>query len=123
MNSSLEQNDLYYIFLRQILQILSTINPEIDNKQLYIQIQLDTNLQFLKEQIKLKNINNETINNDMYEYIYKNIFEILFNKNFPNDIITEDIYHDLIKYLDEQFQPQYISKLFIIHMIYLIYFI
>jgi hypothetical protein len=105
LNFSLEQNDLYYIYLRQILQILSTINSEIDDKQLYIQIQLDSNLQFLKEQIKLKNINTETINNDMYEYIYKNIFEILFNKNFPNDILTEDIYHDLIKYLDEQFQP------------------
>jgi hypothetical protein len=106
LNFTLEQTDLQYIFLRQILQILSTINSEIDNKQIYIQIQLDTNLQFLKEQIKLKNINAETINNDMYEYIYKNIFEILFNKNFPNDILTEEIYHDLIKYLDEQFQPQ-----------------
>jgi hypothetical protein len=105
LNFSLEQNDLYYIYLRQILQILSTINSEIDDKQLYIQIQLDSNLQFLKEQIKLKNINTETIINDMSEYIYKNIFQILFNKNFPNDIITENIYHDLIKYLDEQFQP------------------
>jgi len=105
LNFSLEQNDFNYIFLRQILQILSTINSEIDDKQLYIQIQLDTNLQFLKEQIKLKNINNETIHNDIYEYIYKNIFNILFNKDFPNEILTEDIYHDLIKYLDEQFQP------------------
>lgn len=104
LNSSFEQNDLYYIYLRQILQILLTINSEIDDKQLYIEIQLNNNLQFLKEQIKLKNLNSETINNDMYEYIYKNIFQILFNKNFPNDIITEEIYHDLIKYLDEQFQ-------------------
>jgi hypothetical protein len=105
LNFSLEQTDFQYILLRQILQILSTINSEIDTKQLYIQIQLDFNLQFLKDQIKLKNLNPETINNDMYEYIYKNIFEILFNKNFPNEILTEEIYHDLIKYLDEQFQP------------------
>jgi E3 ubiquitin-protein ligase UBR4 len=105
LNFSLEQNDFYYIYLRQILQILSSINSEIDDKQLYIQIQLDINLQFLKEQIKLKNINNETINTDMCEYIYKNIFAILFNSNFPNEIITDEIYHDLIKYFDEQFQP------------------
>ena len=107
LNSSLEQTttDLSYIFLRQILQILLTINSEIDNKQLYILIQLDGNLQFLKEQIKLKNINNESIQNDIYEYIYKTIFEILFNINYPNEILTEEIYHDLIKYLDEQFQP------------------
>ena len=100
----LEQNNLSYIFLRQILQSLSTINSEIDDKHVYIEIQLDINLQFLKEQIKLKDINNETIQNDMNKYIYKNIFEILFNQNFPNEIITEDIYHDLIVYLDEQFQ-------------------
>ncbi|CAF3628387.1 unnamed protein product [Adineta steineri] len=104
LNYSLEHDNLQYIYLREILQILLTINSEIDNKQLYIDIQLNTNLQFLKEQIKFKNLNNDTFNNDMCEYIYKNIFEILFNKNFPNDIITEDIYHDLIKYLDEQFQ-------------------
>ncbi|CAM4878013.1 unnamed protein product [Rotaria socialis] len=103
LNYTLEQNDLSHIFLRQILQILSTINSEINDKQIYIEIQLNPNLQFLKDQIKLKDINNETIQNDINECIYKNIFEILFNKDFPNDIITEDIYHDLIKYLDEQF--------------------
>ncbi|UJR08441.1 hypothetical protein I4U23_012711 [Adineta vaga] len=115
---SLEQTDLRYIFLREILQILSSINSEIDNKQLYIQIQLDSNLHFLKDQIKLKNLNNETINNDMCEYIYKNIFEILFNKNYPNEIITEDIYHDLIKYLDEQFQPNIFQNCLTPHTLY-----
>lgn len=105
LNYSIEQSDLPYVFLREILQILSSINPEINDKQIYIEIQLNTNLQFLKDQIKLKDINNETIQNDINECIYKNIFEILFNKEFPNEIITEEIYHDLIKYLDEQFQP------------------
>lgn len=115
LNFSFEQTDLYYIYLREILQILSTINSEIDNKQLYIEIQLNTNLQFLKEQIKLKNLNTETITNDICEYIYKNIFEILFNQNFPNDIITEDIYHDLIKYLDEQFQANIFQNCLVPH--------
>ncbi|CAF4256832.1 unnamed protein product, partial [Rotaria sp. Silwood2] len=105
LNYTLEQQDLKYVFLREILQILTTINSEINDKQIYIEIQLNTNLQFLKDHIKLKDLNTETIQNDLNECIYKNIFEILFNKNFPNDIINDDIYHDLIKYLDEQFQP------------------
>ena len=100
MNASLEQTKFPYIYLREILQILISINAEIDDKQLYIQIQLDSNLQFLKDQIKLKDINTETINQDMTEFIYKNIFQILFNSTYPNEIITEQIYHDLIKYLD-----------------------
>ena len=104
MNASLEQTKFPYIYLREILQILISINAEIDDKQLYIQIQLDSNLQFLKDQIKLKDINTETINQNMTEFIYKNIFQILFNSTYPNEIITEQIYHDLIKYLDEQFQ-------------------
>ncbi|CAF1322792.1 unnamed protein product, partial [Rotaria sordida] len=119
LNYILEQeNNLNYIFLRQILQILSIINPEINDKQLYIEIQLNTNLQFLKEQIKLKDLNIETIQNDINECIYKNIFEILFNKNFPNDIINEDIYHDLIKYLDEQFQPNIFQNCLLPHNLF-----
>ncbi|CAF3538830.1 unnamed protein product [Rotaria sp. Silwood1] len=118
LDYTLEQNDLNYIFLRQILQILSTINSEINDKQIYIEIQLNTNLIFLKDQIKLKDINTETIQNDINECIYKNIFEILFNKNFPNDIINEDIYHDLIKYLDEQFQPNIFQNCLNLHNLF-----
>ncbi|CAF3129731.1 unnamed protein product [Rotaria sp. Silwood2] len=52
LNYRLEQNNLNYIFIRQILQILLTIYPQINDKQLFIEIQIHTNLKFLKQQIK-----------------------------------------------------------------------
>jgi hypothetical protein len=66
-------------------------------------MQLKCNLEFVKEQIKLANINAETIKDDIHEYIYRQIFHILFESTVPNAIITDDVYHDLLKYLDEQF--------------------
>ena len=110
LNTYFEQENLHCLFLREILQILASIHPEIDDKQIYIRIQLDSNLQFIRDQIKLKGLNADTLANDMNEYIYKQIFQILFEKTFPNEIITDEIYHDLIKYLDEQFHVQIFQR-------------
>jgi hypothetical protein len=103
LNVYFEQTNLRSIFIGEILQILVQLHPTIDDKHLYIEMQLNCNLEFVKEQIKLANINAETIKDDIHEYIYRQIFHILFESTVPNAIITDDVYHDLLKYLDEQF--------------------
>ncbi|CAF0847863.1 unnamed protein product, partial [Didymodactylos carnosus] len=87
-----------YMMIKQIL--LTLCSKEYDDQQLYIRISLDYTLSFLNVKVPKTEVQQQ----DIYNYIYKNIFSVLFDTQLPNDIINEQFFHDLLHYLEEQ-QP------------------
>ena len=105
-----DQADLRSMCLRELLQVLVQQHPELDDKSLYLAIQLNSHLAFLKDQVKLAASQSESITDDLTEFIYRQIFRLLFDVDLPNALITDQIYHDLIKYLDEHFSPSIFER-------------
>ena len=99
--------DLRSLCLRELLQMLVERHPELEEKSLFLEIQLNRHLHFLKDQVKFST---DSQADQMTEFIYRQIFRFLFDDQLPNSIITEQIYHDLLAYLEEHFSPSIFER-------------
>ena len=100
--------NLRALFLRELLHQLVQLRAEIQDKEIFFDVQLNQHFHFLKDQLKFSGTTN--FDDELNAKIYREIFRLLFDPQLPNAVITDEVLHDLIKYLDEHFHVELFQR-------------